>query len=134
MVRVENPVIIFRNWFKAQPINQQQYLSRMYWLFTSENTADLILNGQEALKKFDYKLTEQDFPLRILSRAMFVRTMFDFIVKNRQVLERQIPRAGKVCPLSEKQWQKTRQSWLELRSSRLNDQVFDKWLEILARS
>jgi hypothetical protein len=136
-----NPIQVFIDWFDGLPRVQQGYLAHMYWICTTENTADFVLEIDESLRKFRHYILRSDFPLRMLSRIVIVRSIFDFIMHNRKLISRLEPTSwmqqglqeGKVVSLSEKQWDKTSASWLQLTKTDLSDKAISLWVQAITK-
>jgi len=132
------PMEAFWSWLHTLPVSQQQHLARMFFLCTTDNSADFALAPDEALVRLKYYITADDFLLRRLSRLIILRTIFDFILSNRQrfeAMDRQLEaishtgdRGAKVARLSEKQWERTLASWRRFRNSVLTDWVIYSYL------
>lgn len=133
------PINAFLSWFYALPVSQQQYLARMFFLCTTDNSADFALTPEEALLRLKYYITADDFLLRRLTRLIILRTIFDMILSNRErfdTMDRQLEAIGqvgdkgaKVARLSEKQWERTLASWRRFRNSVLTDQAIYSYLQ-----
>ena len=127
--RTDNPIDSFLAWFNTIPVLHQQYMARLFFLCTTDNSADFAMSPDEALKRLQYYAAGPDFLLRRLSRLMILRTVFDLILNNRERLENLdhqlagIVQDQKVVGLSEKQWEKTADSWRRFRSRVLTDKV-----------
>ena len=130
-----NPIQAYRSWLQGLPWPQRSYLASMFWLCTTENTADMTLSPEEHLAKLDSYLLREDFPLRVVSRMVTVRAVTGFILDNRELLlgeEVGFPpqsREDKILFLSEKQWEKTLASWRALCGKELSDAAFSAWLQ-----
>ncbi len=141
--QLKNPVDIFLSWFNTVPIFQQQYLARVFFLCTTENAADFALEPEQARVRLRNYISRRDFPLRIISRLMIARSIFDLILDNHEFfreMETQIaslPGSGsardKIASLSEKQWEQTAASWRNLRNSEFNDRAFRMWVRAVSR-
>ena len=141
--QLKNPVDIFFSWFNTVPIFQQQYLARMFFLCTTENAADFALDPEQARLRLGQYIRRSDFPLRIISRIIVTRAVFDMILNNPvffQEMQHQLTGAAadgsgeaKVARLSDKQWQQTAASWRRLRNSEFTDRAFHLWVKAVSR-
>jgi len=134
--KLQDPVKAYANWLNSIPVPHRKYLAYMFWLCTTENTADLTLTADEAWTKFTYYLVRDDFPLRRIARLVTVRAVTDFILRNRTILMDQQEQGAvakdeqeKLHFLSEKQWERVWTSWVGLISRDLSDEAFTAWMQ-----
>jgi len=128
----EHPLPVYQRWFFQIPLAHRRRLALGYWLFTTENTADMAMGHDQALEKFQAYLSRPDFPLRLLSRMIMVRGMTTYLLSNREILEQGKVFAGEqdssnVLDLSETIWKKTWAGWQQLIANELSDKVFAAW-------
>ncbi len=134
--QIINPIKSYLDWLNNIPVLQAKYIAFMFWLCTTENTADMALSHDQALLKFKNYLLREDFPLRVMTRMLVVRDVTNLIVKNRDLFTAKdnfpyfslTKEQDKVLFLSDKQWEKTISSWQELYYSHLSEQVFTVWI------
>jgi hypothetical protein len=124
-----NPLQALWNWFSGLPVQHQEFLATLYWTLTTDDTSDFGLAPDEYVRRFASSLTRQDFPLRTMSRLVIIRSMVDFIIQNRKVLQDDgvLKSKGKVVPLAEEQWKAVASGWAELRQSHLSDANLNRW-------
>ncbi len=135
------PIEVFLSWFHTLPVLQRQYIARLFFLCTTENSADFALTPEEALTRLENYMNGPDFVLRRLSRLMIVRAIFDLILNNYNRFDalnqsfsasgRTGDAGGNVARLSPKQWERTVSSWRQFRNSLLTDQAIYLWLQRL---
>ena len=130
--QASKPINIFLSWFHSLPVSQRQYIARLFFLCTTENSADFALSPAEALVRLENYILAPDFEVRKLSRLMIVRAVFDLILNNYEkfeALSRRVSMAAgqnqgeNVASLSAKQWERTIASWRHFRSSVLTDKA-----------
>lgn len=134
--KIIDPIKSYLDWFNDLPVQQAKYIAYMFWLCTTENTADMAMSHDQALVKFKNYLLQEDFPLRVMARMVVVREVTNLIIKNRDLFTAKenfpnfhLPQEkDKVLFLSNKQWEKTLSSWQELYYSHLSEQVFTVWI------
>lgn len=129
------------DWFDNLFPEQRKYLAKTYLLLTTQDTNDFALAQEEALLKFRSIVLKQDFPLRQLSKIVFVRSIVDFILQNRELLTGKSGiltgmqgTESKVVDLTEKHWEKVIQSWQDLRRTELTDRALHVWLKKLTQA
>ena len=127
-----DPIQLYLDWLKDIPVIHAEYIAYIFWVLTTQNTADLALTRKEALRSFKSHILGQDFPVRVVSRMLTVKEHTNLIVNNSNVfLARDRVSEmfeGKVLFLSEKQWEKTLYSWNSLYSGYLSQEIFFKWI------
>jgi hypothetical protein len=137
-----NPIQSYLTWLTRIPVPQARYIAYMFFLSTTENTADMVMEYEESLVRFKNYLVREDFPLRVLTRMVIVRDITNLIVKNHEVFtsEQQFAQvvrekeADNVVFLSPRQWEKTWVSWQEIYYHILSDQVFSLWLRTITKN
>ncbi|MFO7803861.1 MAG: hypothetical protein R6V55_16380 [Desulfovermiculus sp.] len=129
---IEHPLPVYQTWFSQIPLAHRRRLALGFWLFTTENTADMAMSHNQALDRFQAYLGRPDFPLRLLSRMIIVRGMTTYLLGNREILEQGSVFAkdqdnSNVLDLSETIWKKTWAGWQQLIAEELSDKVFSAW-------
>ena len=125
----------FISWFDTIPFLHQQHIARLFILCTTDNSADFALSPAEALGRFRSYISAADFHLRVCSRLMILCAIFDLILNNRErfiAMDRELVNTGQdhnIAHLSEKQWEKTEDSWRLFRSKTLTDRAIYDWLQ-----
>ena len=135
--RLDNPTAAFLSWFGTIPMLHRQSLARLFFLFTTTNSADFSLSPAGALERFNHYITAPDFTLRRIARLVMICSVFDLIMDNRERIENAgneltgVSGTRNVLALSDRQWEKTVASWHELRGRVLNDQMIGLWLKTI---
>lgn len=131
-----NPFQDLLDWFNTIPRLHSDFLARMFFILSSEQTSDLNLTSEQARKKFLLYLSRPDFPPRSIARLENIKCIFSFIMNNKDFFMREdnpfIPRhaekTGKISFLEPRQWEKTRTSWNQLLQSSLSPRVISAML------
>ena len=140
-MQYKNPIKAFQEWFDNLFPEQRKYLAKAYLVLTTEDTNDFALDAEEALFKFRNKLLKQDFPLRQLSKIVYMRAVVDFILENRTDIAGQTgtisvsaDTSGKVVDLREKHWEKVVNSWKRISNTELSDKAIQVWLKKITQN
>ncbi len=140
-IQYKNPVKVFMEWFDNLFPEQRKYLAKAYLVLTTDDTNDFALDSDQALVKFRNKVLKQDFPLRQLTKIVHVRSVIDFILRNRTVIAGQTGVisesehiSGKVIDLREKHWEKVVNSWQRICHTELTDKAINVWLKKISQS
>ena len=136
MDQPKNPAQTFWDWFSDLPVANREFLAHLFWICTTEDTTDLMMDPEASLAKFAHYLSRPDFPVRVLSRVVIVRGMISFILNNRQSFEdRKLWPGSKknVSFLSEAQWNKHLRTWRMLVSGELSDASLHFWVNAVTR-
>lgn len=126
---MKNPITAFIEWFRTLSAAHREYLSHMYFVLTTQNTQELVMDPRNAISKFEFWVTKRDFAVRVIARMVVVRSIIDFLFLNRGLLSRKIPGSMNVVDIAEKQWQAGAASWQQLRSEQLSDRYINSWLK-----
>lgn len=130
--KIEHPLPAYQRWWSHIPLAHRRRLALGFWLCTTDSTADMAMNHDQAVHKFQAYLQRPDFPLRLLSRMVIVRGMTTYLLSNREILEQSSVFAAEqensnVLDLSTTMWKKTWAGWQKLICHELSDQVFAAW-------
>lgn len=137
-----NPMQALWNWFSALPVQHREFLATLYWTLTTDDTSEFGLSPAEYVHRFAGSLQQEDFPLRTMSRLVMIRSMVDFILRNRMVLQdKALDRwafeahgQGKVIHLAEEQWKSVVSAWYDLRTNELSDDNLSRWTRAVLKT
>jgi hypothetical protein len=133
---IRNPLQAFWDWFTGLPLQHQQVLATLTWTLTTEDTSDFGLSPEEYRQRFLNALRRRDFPLRTMSRLVVVRSMVDFIIQNRKLLQdgSGLGTQGNVISLAEEQWKTVGSGWAQLKAGELSDQNLSRWTRAVLKA
>lgn len=142
MLMDSHPLEALTLWFKSQPYQFRQYIAHMYWYCSSESIDNIFLDPEDYINKFLHHILNPDFPLRLLSRLVIIRSVLDFIIDNHKPLAKlpgepycpyDIDTSGRVLDFADTRWEMVLVSWRELRVNALSDQVIRAWIDNISR-
>lgn len=125
---VKNPIAQFLAWYRSLAAGQRSYLAHMYMVLTTENTSDLAMARDHSPERFERVVVQRDFPLRMVSKMVVIRSIIDFIFINKDQLMQETPVATSLPHIADKQWEVGLESWRVLRSVELSDRSINLWL------
>ncbi len=131
------PPKAFRQWFDALPRVHRQTLAHLYRVCTTDSVEDMIRDPEHSLALFLQNLDKPDFPLRVATRLVTIRAVFDLVLVHRRnlllltgpFLPAQDGRA--VVPLPPHQWEKIWTGWKHLRASAMSDKYLHAWIQAI---
>lgn len=129
---MKNPIQAFIEWYRSLARVQQQYIAHMYIVLTTENTADLAMAREASPARFEFRVLQKDFPVRMVARMVVIRGIIDFLFINRDQLpghRGQVSNLSPIVDISDKQWERGLESWKILRAVELSDIYTSLWLK-----
>lgn len=125
----------FIDWFESIPLIHRMCVAHIYRVCITESTTDMVMTPEQSLENFKTYFVRTDFPVRIAARMIMVSSVIHFILLNHQTLilnnfslfPHDFSGQKNVELLAEHQWERTCESWKNLRRRELSDTYLNAW-------